>query len=390
MSISASGATHPGDLGAQRAESIDRLYRQATAYGREFTDTATYSKLPRQLVAEDLAYGTQLNIDLFFAFLRSGQMPDAQDTAELVELALQRVRDGEPLERVLAQYRGAAEYLWSRALARADEVGTELLGHAAVPLIGYITTMVSRIANAVVAETGGQPRPHRRRGIAEALLAGRDPAGWAGEPVAHLPDTFTVAVFRLSPGHTEAAELLRKVEMSPGVYLRLDNAGWTALIADPEVLAAVIDPTPRSEATQPYWVGLATATRREQIPAAAEEAELLAELGRCLRRDKTACRRSDVPVEYALAAAGHARDSLAALVEPLGQSPMLVATLDAFVEAGFNQVAAARSLGVHRNTVTYRLTRIQELTGRDPVTPADAIALATARLAQRISRATAE
>ena len=40
-----------------------------------------------------------------------------------------------------------------------------------------------------------------------------------------------------------------------------------------------------------------------------------------------------------------------------------VRTLDAFLRAGGNHMRAARDLNVHRNTLIYRLERIQELLG---------------------------
>ena len=41
-------------------------------------------------------------------------------------------------------------------------------------------------------------------------------------------------------------------------------------------------------------------------------------------------------------------------------------SLLAFAGSGLSQSAAARSLGIHTNTVAYRLGRWNEITGRDP------------------------
>jgi DNA-binding PucR family transcriptional regulator len=49
----------------------------------------------------------------------------------------------------------------------------------------------------------------------------------------------------------------------------------------------------------------------------------------------------------------------------------LIATLRAFVNAGFNITKSAESLSVHPNTVVYRLRRIRKITGRDPHMPDD-------------------
>jgi purine catabolism regulator len=56
----------------------------------------------------------------------------------------------------------------------------------------------------------------------------------------------------------------------------------------------------------------------------------------------------------------------------------LVATLRAYVAAGFSPSRSATELTVHANTVLYRLKRIRELTGRDPHDPDDLVLLALA------------
>ena len=53
----------------------------------------------------------------------------------------------------------------------------------------------------------------------------------------------------------------------------------------------------------------------------------------------------------------------------------LVATLRAYIDAGFNLTKSAELLCVHPNTVVYRLRRIRELTGRDPHVPDDLLLL---------------
>jgi PucR family transcriptional regulator, purine catabolism regulatory protein len=45
----------------------------------------------------------------------------------------------------------------------------------------------------------------------------------------------------------------------------------------------------------------------------------------------------------------------------------LVGTLAAYLEAGCDVNATARAIGAHRHTVSYRLERINELTGLDPL-----------------------
>lgn len=55
-------------------------------------------------------------------------------------------------------------------------------------------------------------------------------------------------------------------------------------------------------------------------------------------------------------------------------APRLLATVRAVVRHDGNLAVAASELCIHRNTLTYRLDRIQELTGRDPRRLLDAVA----------------
>ncbi len=56
-------------------------------------------------------------------------------------------------------------------------------------------------------------------------------------------------------------------------------------------------------------------------------------------------------------------------LERRDQRGTLRATLRAFLETGGSQVDASNRLGIHRNTLAYRLRRIGELVGRDVADP---------------------
>jgi purine catabolism regulator len=62
----------------------------------------------------------------------------------------------------------------------------------------------------------------------------------------------------------------------------------------------------------------------------------------------------------------------------------LRATLLAYLEAGGSQVEAAARLGVHRNTLSYRLKQIGTLTGAEPINPESHLALHMALLASML------
>ncbi|WP_405137098.1 PucR family transcriptional regulator [Nocardia sp. NBC_01388] len=409
-----------------RDRALEQLYRRAVAARDELpTAVPPYRTLPQSLVVSGLERGTKLNVDLFFDFLRTGVNPSEDDTREVVDIALGRVRDGEPLEEVLGRYRLGAEYIWSRIRAAAAESERELLTDAALPLLSYLTLLTARIATACV-QRAHDPRwelLERRRAIADALITGRDPIEWADEPAIAVPDAFVIAVFRLGTGAggtrhgADTSELRHRIEAIPGVFLRLDSGGWTALLPrqpgddGTATLAALTtrllpahpigqadslpgqfarqpeSPAPRTPPPAPFWVGVTVASSRAEIPELFAEARMLAELGRCLDRSQMVCRRTDLMFEYTVAAGGSARTGLAAVLAPLDSQPLLAETLEVFVDTGFNQLATARLLNIHRNTVTYRLARIHELTRLDPLRPTDAMTLSAARIARRLESA---
>lgn len=63
---------------------------------------------------------------------------------------------------------------------------------------------------------------------------------------------------------------------------------------------------------------------------------------------------------------------------------MLRETLVAWAECGFQLVGTARRLAVHRNTLLYRLAKIEELSTRDVRDPRTAMALYLACLADAL------
>ena len=75
------------------------------------------------------------------------------------------------------------------------------------------------------------------------------------------------------------------------------------------------------------------------------------------------------------------------VMRPLADAgPALTDTLDAFLDSGGAIEACARKLFVHPNTVRYRLKRIGDFTGRDPMVPRDAYVLRVASTVGRLGR----
>lgn len=392
--MTGAGTVAAFDRTTRRVSTIERLLADAIALVDGFsTQSPVYDVLPSSLVDADFVPAAELNVRLFFRFWLDGNPPTEEDTRPLVNRAVSLLHDGMPLEEVLGNYRAGVDFLWSQLPTTASPAGRAALAEIGRPLSEYLSLMTARIAMACVEDARRRPSDEleRRRGIVDALLAGRDPGDWLDDPTVPVADAFVVAVIRPGdPGPGTLTDLRHRIHDLPGAFLRRDIRGWTALIpidsrADS---AAVIENLSTrlvsgigTRAT-PLWIGVSPAVTRAAIPESFAEARVVAELGRCLSRSEVICRRQDLRLEYAVAVDGSVRKELASVLEPLADQPVLAETLGVFFANECNQNAAARLLFVHRNTITYRLARIAELTGYDPQRPTEAMTLSAARTAQ--------
>ncbi|MFB8278521.1 PucR family transcriptional regulator [Nocardia colli] len=381
-------------------DALGKLQDRASALLDAYSaDSPLYQGIPQSVVDVDFVPAIRLNLALLFTYLRDGVEPSEADTSSMVERAREVLRDGMSLDVVLRNYRFGVAFVWSQLLNSATAAERAAMLDAAVPLAQYLSIVTTRVALGCFPHT---PDPQweeleRRRGMADALLAGEDPVEWAHDPAISVADAFLVTVLRAgdpSPGTMTA--LRNRVHEIPGAFVRMDSGGWTALTpiapdddgtAAATRMSALLTAAAPAQGPPTFWVGVSPARSRTDIPAAHAEAQVLGELGRCLSRPDIVGRRAALLLEYTIAVSGSACARLAATLDPLDDQPLLAETLDSFLAHGFNQLATGRELNVHRNTVTYRLTRIHELTGLDPQHPADVVTLSAARIAQRLEAA---
>ncbi|WP_280300342.1 PucR family transcriptional regulator, partial [Nocardia abscessus] len=135
----------------------------------------------------------------------------------------------------------------------------------------------------------------------------------------------------------------------------------------------VCGPTTRSVGAAHAWgvdgrPGMPAGVGCRGAPRPVHAAELLPE--RALLGDRAAIDALNEYLVLPLAAAGSS----------------LADTLDAYLDCGGAVETCARQLYVHPNTVRYRLKRIAEITGRDPMNPRDAYVLRIAATVGRLTR----
>jgi len=358
------------------------------------TTLKTDDLLPHSMLDADFVPSVQLNIALFFRSLVMEHELTREDTRPIVERALRLVRDGMSLEEILTNYRVGTAFLWSESILALEPEEYPLLPKLGLCLTNYLNLVVTHIATTLI-EDSRQPRwdlLERQGEIAADLLAGREVSGWTGAPDIPIAESFIVAAVRLGhPAPGTLTALRDRLGRLPGTFLYRDNGGWIARVPlrpgderDPASALASRIVLSSSDIQTECWIGVATALTRADIPGAYAEARTVAETARALGRPETICTRNRMIFEYSVAAGGPTLTALAALLDPLAAHPALLETLDAFIDSQFNHNVSAQALFIHRNTVTYRLSRIAELTGYDPLLASGVSTLMAARVAQRI------
>ncbi|MBO0852279.1 MAG: helix-turn-helix domain-containing protein [Nocardia sp.] len=105
------------------------------------------------------------------------------------------------------------------------------------------------------------------------------------------------------------------------------------------------------------------------IPNAADRTHELLDVIQRLGYAPGVHRFTDLAVEYQLTRPGPGLERLKTVLEPLEDHPRLLRTLAVHIESNLSRQHTAAVMRVHRNTIDYRLRRIQELTGYDASRP---------------------
>jgi len=312
-----------------------------------------------------------------------------------------RAEQGVPLPVILHAYRVAGKFIWSAILAEAagDEVATTELLEAGSELWLVIDDHSGSVTDAyrdAVAERAYSDS-QTRNAMLDVLLRGDPGDGsrlWECAATLRLPHQGTFVVVAAGPPSPgvesipRAEEALRtrgiqsawrvEVDAHVGVVVLTPRLGVDRLCAHLADLTA--GPVGLSE---PY-------PSLDQTPTALRQARLA--YAAATPASHELVRYGQAPVAVLLASAPDAAAVVAqavlgpVLALPAVECDILLGTLRAwFAEHGATSVAAAK-LHVHRNTVRYRLRRLEELTSRSLSEPTGVAELHLALEAARILR----
>lgn len=308
------------------------------------------------------------NVDLILRWMINGTPPDDYVHAELHEFLRARAIGGQPIESSILVYRRGARMLWDSLLDLANDDDRAVLAAQADTVWGYLENYLDLIVDGFARAYADQEDApstagdRRARTLFDRLCAqlpvtveDQDRAARLGFDLSAPFAPFTAQLTGASvAAHADLASRLRTagaLAFTEGVRvtgLTGPRFSWAPFRADPRLVFAQDPPTSRNR------LGPATDGLRALLAIAAGTG----------RRGPV--RAEDFLPELLLAnSPGLAGRIVEQVFGPLREadSADLVATLRCLAGHGFDTTAAAAALPVHRNTLLYRVARIEKLTG---------------------------
>jgi hypothetical protein len=297
---------------------------------------------------------------------------------------VRRAESGVPLSAVLQAFRIGGRLVWELLVEHADHEAQDTLLRCAADIWAVSDDLAEAAADAYHGASADRARhdSQLRSALLNSLLDGKLGDGarlWESAALLKLPQhgTFVVVAAECPAPGEEALprieELLRRHDVVSA--WRLDAELHEGLVTlrprfDVERLCAELAPVARQR------VGVSeTYSNLDATATALRQARLACAAG--TPHTRSLVRFDEQPVAVLLVSSPDASESVARrILGPLLDLPdddraVIIDTVRAWLaDAGSSSTAAAR-LHVHRNTVRYRLRRLEELTGRSLANPLD-------------------
>lgn len=347
-----------------------------------------YGVLPREQLVDEFAGVVDVAVRLFAAVVRTGEMPDDGELQVLGEAAGRRAEEGIPLSDLLATYHLGVSLIMDRLTDGAAPEDAADLVRIQRLLLAFLARVMSVAATGYLAASQESLRESHdaRKALLDALLEGGDAAGVAARAGLVLPASYVVLALAIGP-HPDEAEpgvdpvvaarrklrrFRHQLDLSaPQALASLSAAGGVVLLPGREPGTETLV----SELARAAGVPVLAATdvaAPDGVATAVGLARDVLDIARRGGRTSGVVTLDDVLLRYQLSRPSAATARIAQRLAPLRSHPEVLRTLRHFVlDDELNRRRTARRLGVHPNTVDYRLKRVQALTGLDTSRPAD-------------------
>ena len=355
-----------------------------------------YASISENHLAQDVHEVTTAHARVWYQSLLAGRMPTAAELEPFAEAGRRRIHQGFDLPSLLHAVRVAAMVLWNTLLEATREnaeVRTELLFKVSPFLLQHFDLFSQALSRGYIEE--GQQRARWRERLQNELcdlLFSRPDDLPRFRELARALDLDAAAAhaalaIRLGNGRgagqeepTDVAALLRKMAPALGV------AASAVVTTFRYGLLLLWLPAPRGESLvlqeqhmarqaagliggkldiTAVGVGL-PGTGPGGWRDSAEQALQALEVGRGLDAAATGDavhRYTELALDDAVRGSRGVTRYLASLLERLAAEPALLETLEAFFRHRQHRKACAGELGIHINTLAYRLERIESLLG---------------------------
>lgn len=329
-----------------------------------------------RFVAEDPATrghpAIRWNVALVLRWLSDGVAPDESMIAELHEVVRERAVAAEPMRDGLVVYRRGIRIMWHMLLEAATDAERSMLLDQADILWSYLELVVDTFSQAYDDEqdtpaSGGErrarilldrlsaPQPLTVDDRERAEYLGFDLTGPHRPFVARL-GTATTADHIALAGRLRSQGVLATTEGNQIAGLCSETYDWGPTLNDPRFL-----------------LSYERAVEGAGLAAALETLRMLVAFAGSAGRTGLVTAR-DFPLHLLLAQSPRIADDIVTRVFgglDSNENPDLVTTLESLAANSFDRGATAAELFIHRNTVLYRIQRVQKLSGLDLQNPLD-------------------
>jgi hypothetical protein len=375
---------------------LDRVEDLATELTEVIRRAEPFYKAGGVVPVEDLRSSVLANLVHILSQLSGDPMPGLEPPRAT---GRRRAEQGAPLPVILHAYRVAGKFIWAAILAEAanDEVATTALLNAGSELWLIIDDHSGSVTDAyrdAVAERAHSDS-QTRNAMLDVVLRGDLGDGsrlWESAATLRLPHqgTFVVVAARAPRPGVESIPHAENALRTRGI-----QSAWRVEV-DAHIGVVVLTPRAGIDRLCAYLAELSSGPvgvsapypSLDQTPAAVRQARLAH--ASATPGSQELVRYEQAPIAILLASAPDAAAMVAqailgpVLALPAAERDLLLDTLRMwFAEQGATSVAAEK-LHVHRNTVRYRLRRLEELTGRSLSHPTGTAELHLALEATRI------